>query len=50
MSLHLGDALEILPTFEAKQFQEIIADPPYFQVLLDHDWDTAWASADDYLD
>jgi site-specific DNA-methyltransferase (adenine-specific) len=50
MSLHLGDALEILPTLEAESIQAIIADPPYFQVLLEHDWDTAWTSADDYLD
>lgn len=48
--LHTGDALEILPSLEAGSFQAIIADPPYFQVLLEHDWDTAWKSSDDYLD
>ncbi len=48
--LHHGDALDILPTLEAETFQSIIADPPYFQVLLEHDWDTAWPTADAYLD
>jgi len=47
--IHRGDALELLPTFEAGQFQSIIADPPYFQVLLGESWDNTWHSADDYL-
>ena len=50
MPLLTGDALELLPSLEADSFQAVITDPPYFQVLLEHDWDTAWASADDYLD
>jgi DNA modification methylase len=50
MPLLTGDVLELLPTLEAESFQAVIADPPYFQVLLEHEWDTAWASADDYLD
>jgi len=50
MPLLLGDALEILPTLETESFQAVIADPPYFQVLLEHDWDMAWVSADDDLD
>ncbi|MBU3664406.1 MAG: site-specific DNA-methyltransferase [Chthoniobacterales bacterium] len=45
-----GDALQILPTLPEQHFQLIIADPPYFQVLLDEDWDNAWSSADEYLD
>ncbi|TVR53680.1 MAG: site-specific DNA-methyltransferase [Puniceicoccaceae bacterium] len=44
-----GDALALLPTLEAQSCQLIIADPPYFQVLLDESWDNTWASADDYL-
>ena len=48
--LHVGDALEILPTLEAGQFQAIIADPPYYQVLLGEDWDNDWASPEEYLD
>lgn len=48
--IHTGDALKILPTFEEHIAQTIIADPPYFQVLLDEDWDNSWRSADDYLE
>jgi site-specific DNA-methyltransferase (adenine-specific) len=44
-----GDVLEILPTLAAGQFQVIIADPPYFQVLLEEGWDNTWKSPDDYL-
>jgi DNA modification methylase len=50
MPLLTGDALELLPSLEAESFQAVITDPPYFQVLLEHDWDMAWASADEYLD
>jgi DNA modification methylase len=50
MPLHTGDALKILPTLPAGHFQAIIADPPYFQVLEDQDWDNAWPSADAYLE
>lgn len=45
-----GDALQVLPTLPAQHFQLIIADPPYFQVLLEHEWDNAWQSAEEYLD
>lgn len=45
-----GDALTILPTLPADHFQLIIADPPYFQVLLEHDWDNTWPSPEAYLD
>lgn len=45
-----GDALGILPTLPASQFQLIIADPPYFQVLLEEGWDNTWQSPEDYLD
>lgn len=45
-----GDALDILPSFPENHFQLILADPPYFQVLLDHDWDNVWNSSEDYLD
>lgn len=48
--IHTGDAIKILPTFEEHIAQTIIADPPYFQVLLDEDWDNSWRSADDYLE
>ncbi len=45
-----GDLLEVLPTFDANQFQVIIADPPYYQVLLEQSWDMAWSSPEQYLD
>jgi site-specific DNA-methyltransferase (adenine-specific) len=45
-----GDALQILPKLGDAEFQLIIADPPYFQVLLEESWDNTWTSADDYLD
>jgi len=48
--IHAGDALNVLPTLEANQFQIIIADPPYFQVLLEEDWDNTWQSPDAYLE
>lgn len=45
-----GDALEILPTLPENHFQSIIADPPYFQVLLGEEWDNTWQSGEDYLE
>jgi site-specific DNA-methyltransferase (adenine-specific) len=47
--IYVGDALDILPTLEESMFQMIIADPPYFQVLLGEEWDNSWNSADEYL-
>lgn len=44
-----GDALKILPELPEAQFQTIIADPPYFQVLLEQNWDNMWKSPEDYL-
>lgn len=48
--LILGDALQEIPALPDDHFQSIIADPPYFQVLLEESWDNQWASADAYLD
>ena len=55
-STHIGDgeircddALNVLPNLPANLYQMIIADPPYFQVLLDEEWDNTWQSPDDYL-
>lgn len=45
-----GDAVRVLDRFAPGQFQLIVADPPYFQVLLEHDWDNTWASPEAYLD
>lgn len=47
--IRLGDALNVLPSLPSNQFQMIVADPPYFQVLLDEQWDNTWQSSDEYL-
>ncbi len=44
-----GDCREKLEIFDAETFQAIIADPPYFQVLLGGDWDNQWQTEEDYL-
>lgn len=44
-----GDALKILPTLPSNHFQMIVADPPYFQVLLEEEWDNTWESQSEYL-
>lgn len=47
--IRLGDALNVLPGLPSDQFQMIVADPPYFQVLLEEQWDNTWRSSDEYL-
>lgn len=44
-----GDCQKILETLEPESFQAIIADPPYFQVLLE-EWDNQWKTEEDHLD
>ena len=48
--LHHGDAIAVLKGIEEGTFQTIIADPPYFQVLVGEQWDNAWSSPQEYLD
>lgn len=48
--LYAADALEVLPLLKEASIQSIIADPPYFQVLEDTDWDNRWESEESYLD
>ncbi len=45
-----GDALKILPRLPSESFQSIIADPPYYRVLVDQGWDTQWGSEEDYIE
>lgn len=45
-----GDCLSELRKFKNNIFQLIVADPPYFQVLLNEDWDNQWTSEKAYLD
>jgi DNA modification methylase len=47
--IYQGDCREKLDIFDAEIFQAIIADPPYFQVLLGEDWDNQWQTEEDYL-
>ena len=47
--LYHGDSIEIMASLQPESFQTIIADPPYFQVLLEHEWDNSWENSDDYL-
>lgn len=47
--IYHGDCREILDRIDAETFQAIIADPPYFQVLLGEEWDNQWHSEEDYL-
>ena len=44
-----GDMLNILPQLPSDSVQTIVADPPYFQVLLDHEWDNTWKNEEEYL-
>lgn len=44
-----GDCQDVLETLAPEDFQMIIADPPYFQVLLEENWDNQWKSEEDYL-
>lgn len=47
--IRCGDALRVLPSLPPNQFQMIVADPPYFQVLLEEHWDNTWQSSSEYL-
>lgn len=46
----IGDALEELPKLESSIAQAIIADPPYYNVLLNESWDTQWSKAEEYIE
>ncbi len=34
----------------AETVRLVVADPPYFNVLLEENWDTSWKTPDDYLE
>jgi site-specific DNA-methyltransferase (adenine-specific) len=48
--LFCGDIIEGLEQLDEESCQLIIADPPYFQVLLDAEWDNSWESEGAYID
>ncbi len=45
-----GDAVTALRELEPQLAQAIIADPPYYNVLTEQDWDTQWRTVEMYLD
>jgi DNA modification methylase len=45
-----GDVLAELARIPSATVQAVIADPPYYNVLREHAWDTQWANTDAYLD
>lgn len=47
--LIVGDILEEIRRLPDNHFQLIVADPPYFQVLLGEKWDNQWRTPEDYL-
>lgn len=49
-SIITGDASRVLPKLPDTFFQSIIADPPYYNVLINETWDTQWDSEEAYLD
>jgi DNA modification methylase len=45
-----GDAVAELRKLDEKSTQVVIADPPYYNVLLEEVWDTQWKAVQEYLD
>jgi DNA modification methylase len=45
-----GDALTEMRALESKTAQLVIADPPYYNVLVEHGWDTQWKTVEEYLE
>jgi DNA modification methylase len=46
VTLHLGDALEVLAAMEAGSVSAIITDPPYGLEFMGKDWDAPWQERD----
>jgi site-specific DNA-methyltransferase (adenine-specific) len=44
-----GDCIQEMAKLKADSARLIVADPPYFNVLLGEGWDTQWQSEDEYL-
>ena len=45
-----GDCTKVLQRQSENSARLVVADPPYFNVLLKEDWDTRWKNSDDYLE
>ena len=44
-----GDCVQVMDALPAETVRLVVADPPYFNVLLGENWDTSWKTPDDYL-
>lgn len=44
-----GDCVQVLDRLPQEIVRLVVADPPYFNVLLEENWDTAWKTEGDYL-
>ena len=49
-AIYLGDVCDALDKLEKNKYQLIVADPPYFQVLVNEGWDNQWKTEDEYLE
>ena len=45
-----GDCIKELPSLPSGCSRLVIADPPYFQVLVNEGWDNQWRGMSDYLE
>lgn len=45
-----GDCIKVLARQPENSARLIVADPPYFNVLLNQEWDTRWENAGEYLE
>jgi site-specific DNA-methyltransferase (adenine-specific) len=50
ISIHHGDALDVLPTFEANSLDAVICDPPYGLGFMGRAWDHGVPSVDVWRD
>ena len=56
ISIRNGDVLELLKEIEASSIDLVIADPPYYRIMVSewngkrHDWDNQWKNFGEYLD
>ena len=44
-----GDCIDIMNSMPPDSVRLVVADPPYFNVLLRENWDTSWKNEEDYL-
>lgn len=45
-----GDAVTELRKLPSGSVQAVVADPPYYNVLVEEDWDTQWKAVEEYLE